>query len=538
MLSYLWSFLSGPTLPAAPEQAPHLSEQQLHALHVEWTRMQERNRADADALLGKLVEENNRLVETLDGVQRELKDVKAGRKADEEALKAAQKEVAKLCGGKVRLAVAILDLEADWFAPAILNSSQLGWAAVEGLVGKLRESLLLLPFEEQRKDWQLLVFIFWSRNPAFVRTLLANRIFASSQEFDRFLYSLDSVHSLCMVVVSDMPKDQLRQRQRAFATAFIRDASCRRLLLGRWALGDLALAEEVAFTAASARPAYPEKIMFAEPFVVARVPPQVHRLEPKILRTSNLLRRYPLETRYEKRPLLQLDYTRPLSQQRPPLCLDQYLSPNRCPEERCAFSHDYNIPREVIEALRYEVSRTPCPLRAGGFACDGRACHFAHPSPTLAAPAHYNPLSQTPNTTPQYQQPVQAHSAAAQRKPTTADLVAAAAAAPSSTPSALVKLLSSPQKPTAAPPAHAASPARHEIAPNSPFAHPLSLADHASNAPDFDAAKLTDAELESMLAKAKLEEAEYAKGLQEDPFWEGRAGEGGQGAGAGGAGAV
>lgn len=39
-----------------------------------------------------------------------------------------------------------------------------------------------------------------------------------------------------------------------------------------------------------------------------------------------------------------------------------------------------------------------------------------------------------------------------------------------------------------------------------------------------------------MLAKVKLEEAEYAKGLQEDPFWEGRAGEGGQGAGVDGAG--
>ncbi|BGO97854.1 hypothetical protein NBRC10513v2_001851 [Rhodotorula toruloides] len=538
MLSYLWSFLPGPTSPAAPEQAPHLSEQQLHALHVEWTRMQERNRADADALLGKLVEENNRLVETLDGVQRELKDVKAGRKADEEALKAAQKEVAKLGGGKNGLAVAVLDFEADWFAPAILNASQPARAAVEGLVGKLRESLLLLPLQEQQKDWQLLVFIFWSRNPAFVRSLLANRIFASSKDFDRFLHSLDSVHPLCSVVVNDLPKDLLRQRQRAFAAAFARDASCRRLLLGRWALADLALAEEVAFTAASARPAYPEKIMFAEPFVGSRVPPQIHRLEPKILRTSNLLRRYPLETRYEQRPLLQLDYTRLLSQQRPPLCLDQYLSPNSCPEERCAFSHDYEIPKQVVEALRYEISRTPCPLRAGGFACDGRACRFAHPPPTRPAPAHYDPLSQTPDATPLYQQPVQAHAAAAQPEPTTADLVAAAAAAPSCTRSALVKLLSSPQKPTAASPAHAASPARHEIAPNSPFAHPLSLADHASNAPDFDAVKLTDAELESMLAKAKLEEAEYAKGLQEDPFWEGRAGEGGQGAGLGGAGAA
>lgn len=63
--------------------------------------MQERNRADADALLGKLVEENNWLVEKLDVVQRELKDVKAGRKADEEALKAAETEVAKIGGGKV-----------------------------------------------------------------------------------------------------------------------------------------------------------------------------------------------------------------------------------------------------------------------------------------------------------------------------------------------------------------------------------------------------------------------------------------------------
>ncbi|BGP06194.1 hypothetical protein JCM10049v2_002013 [Rhodotorula toruloides] len=516
MLSYLWSFLSGPTSPATPEQAPHLSEQQLHALHVEWTRMQERNRADADALLGKLVEENNRLVETLDGVQRELKDVKAGRKADEEALKAAQKELAKLGGGK--------------FAPSILNSSQPGRAVVEGLIGKLRETLLLLPLEEQRKDWQLLVFVFWSRNADFVRTLLANRTFASSKDFDRFLHSLDSVRPLCNVVINDLPKDQLRQRQRAFATAFARDASCRRLLLGRWAFTDLALAEEVAFTAAAARPAYPGKIMFAEPFVGSCVPPQIHRLEPKILRISNLLRRYPLETRYEKRPLLQLDYTRPLSQQRPPLCLDQYLSPNRCPDERCAFSHDYEIPREVVDALRYEVSRTPCPLRTGGFACDGRACHFAHPPPTRAAPAQYDPLSQAPHTTPLYRQPVQAHSAAGQPEPTPAHLVAVAASAPSSTRSALIKLLSSPQKPPAASPTHAASPTRHEIAPNSPFAHPLSLVDNASNAPDFDAVKLTDAELESMLAKAKLEEAEYAKDLQEDPFWEGRAGEGGQGA--------
>lgn len=382
------------------------------------------------------------------------------------------------------------------------------------------------------------------------------------------LYSLDSVHPLCTLVVCDLPKDQLRQRQRgasdsfyfetvahvarpALATTFARDSACHRLLLGRWALADLALAEDVAFTAAPARPAYPNKIVFAEPLVGSRIPPQIRRLEPQILRISKLLRRYPLENLQKMRPMLQLDYTRvrlycslardladtvpqPLSQQSPQLCLDFYLSPTRCSEERCAFSHDYEIPIEVVDALRYEVSRTPCPLRAGGFSCDGRACHFAHaPPPTPAAPV-YN-QQHASSASPLHHAPTQARSSAGQPGPTPADLVAAAAAAPSSTRSALVKLLSSPQKATLTSPAPATSPARHEIAPNSPFAHPLSLADHHSDAQDFDAVKLTDAELESMLAKAKLEEAEYAKGLQEDPFWEGGAGqaEGVRGAAAG-----
>ncbi|GEM11641.1 zinc finger, CCCH-type domain containing protein [Rhodotorula toruloides] len=470
MLSYLWSLLSGPTSPAAPEEAPHLSEQQLHAVHVEWTRMQERNRADADALLGKLVEENNQLVGRLDGALRELKDVKAGRKADEEALKAAQKEVAKLGGGK--------------FAPAILNSSRPGRAAVEGLIGKLRESLLHLPSEEQRKDWQFLVFVF----------------------------CLDSVHPSCTVILNDLPKDLLRQRQRAFATTFARDSACHRLLLGRWVLADLAFAEEVVFTAASARSAYPEKIVFAEPQVGARVPPQIRRLEPKILRISSLLRRHPLDDLYEQRPLLQLDYTRPLSHQKPQLCLDHYLSPTRCSEEHCTFSHDYEIPNEVIEALR--------------------ACHFAHPPSTPTLPIDHT--APTPTAPTFYRPPQKARTTVDQSAPTPADLVAAAAAPPSSTRSDLPKLLSSPQKAAAALPGHAASPKRHEIAPNSPFAHPLSLAGHASSTPDFDAVKLTDAELESMLAKAKVEEAEYAKGLQEDPFWEGLR-QGGNGMAAGGA---
>lgn len=63
---------------------------------------------------------------------------------------------------------------------------------------------------------------------------------------------------------------------------------------------------------------------------------------------------------------------------------------------------------------------------------------------------------------------------------------------------------------------------KHHLLPSSPFGHPLSLADaeeaSAPPPPVTDAVDLTDEELARLLDKARREEEEYARGLEEDPF--------------------
>jgi hypothetical protein len=117
--SWLPSFSSGadPAVPQPPKQLseaevrlPHLDfltspkplpPLQLHELHQQWVRLQSSHQGQAEQILGKLVEENNGLKERLMTTERELKDVKAGRREDEELLKKATKEIERL-GGQVR----------------------------------------------------------------------------------------------------------------------------------------------------------------------------------------------------------------------------------------------------------------------------------------------------------------------------------------------------------------------------------------------------------------------------------------------------
>lgn len=66
-------------------------------------RVQERNRADSDAGLAKLVDENADLRHKLDITERELKDVRAGRKEDEAELRGLRAELQSLTAEKVRL---------------------------------------------------------------------------------------------------------------------------------------------------------------------------------------------------------------------------------------------------------------------------------------------------------------------------------------------------------------------------------------------------------------------------------------------------
>ncbi|TKA54984.1 hypothetical protein B0A53_02457 [Rhodotorula sp. CCFEE 5036] len=99
-MSWLWSWWTPPVLHPEPTPA-QLTDQRLNALHSEWMRVQERNRADQDAVLAKLVDENESLRHKLETTERNLKDVRAGRKEDEAELRVVTAELQSLKAGKI-----------------------------------------------------------------------------------------------------------------------------------------------------------------------------------------------------------------------------------------------------------------------------------------------------------------------------------------------------------------------------------------------------------------------------------------------------
>ncbi|GAA5996461.1 uncharacterized protein JCM10292_007625 [Rhodotorula paludigena] len=587
MLSWLasWFFDSGGTAvpPAAPGAPKQLSEEQLNALHAQWIRMQSSHQAEAQRLLGRLVEENNTLKAALETTERDLKDVRAGRKADEEALKKAHSEMHRLTGGDVSgaaptrrvpltyssprsVAVAILDLEADLFCPAIYNQPDPARAAADALHRKLRESLRTLPNAQQHRKWHFVVWIFWQRNGDFVRRAVSNGLFASPRQFDEFLISFNRVHPLFTLFVHNGSHEETRQRERAFAALAAQNPLCFRLLLGRWAY-DSALAEMLAPTKGLDEVAFPTKVVFVEPVVGFYLSSHLRKREPRIIEAEGLLRKHPLDGSGKLQSTLHIDFSRPLWQQNPPLCLDHYLSTSRCIDERCEFSHAYRLEPDVLQALRFELSRTPCPLLLSGYDCpDEKACYFAHACPygdrckwtgcRFTAAMHPAAALNARRPDPQHPPPelrasmpsnrqLPAHPSNLSPSAGSAGNVAReAAAAPSSTRMALERMLAaatkssvlpSPRGGTEAPGVHAAKPTppsvsrKHHLAPQSPFGHPLSLADAASalgrqyaasaaGTGDVDAVDMTDDELAALLAKVRREEEEYEKGLSEDPF--------------------
>ncbi|BGP46207.1 hypothetical protein JCM10450v2_002047 [Rhodotorula kratochvilovae] len=571
------SHVSQAALAQLRDETPtkQLTEEQLNELHAQWLHMQSSHQAEAQHLLGKLVGENNELKERLEKAERDLKDVRAGRKADEEELRKAEKEIARLTGGgQTGLAVAILDLEADLFSPQVLHHHDSAGAAAEALHHLLRESLRSLPAAEQGRNWQFIAFVFWHRNGRFVQQLISNGFFASIRDFDDFILKFNRAHPLFMLIVDQGTHEQVRQRERAFALLFARHPLCNRLLLGRWAY-DLPLAEMLApaKTGGPGVPApkvtFPDNVRFVEPYIGFYLPGQLLRRDPQTVGVEGVLRVHPLtDGRKDKKPR-EVDYSRPLWQQDPPICLDHYLSSSRCADERCAFSHSYRIPPDVLEALRFELRRTPCPLVVAGYECfDGTSCDFAHVCPRGArcprqgcdftAPSMHPPAAARVQTLPTFtpkRSPTFAPAAHSPRPaptsppagafPSAADLARHAAGAPSSTRSALARLLAGAASP--APPLAAGSPAPptslpqagpakvHHLRPSSPFGHPLSLADDAAaSVPPTatgDAVDLTDEELARLLAKVRAEEEEYARGLREDPFVGGAQGSAGGAAG-------
>ncbi|GJN88408.1 hypothetical protein Rhopal_001374-T1 [Rhodotorula paludigena] len=408
MLSWLasWFFSSGGTAapPAAPGAPQQLSEEQLNELHAQWIRMQSSHQAEAQRLLGRLVEENNTLKAALEAADRDLKDVRAGRKADEEALKKAQSEIHRLTGG--------------------------------------------------------------DRNGDFVRRAVSNGLFASPRQFDEFLNSFNRVHPLFTLFVHNGSHEETRQRERAFAALAAQNPLCYRLLLGRWAY-DLALAEVLAPAKGTDAVAFPRKIVFVEPVVGFYLSSHLRKREPRIIEAGGLLRKHPLDGPGKLQSTLHIDFSR-----HPPPELRTSISPSR-----------------------------PSPA------------HPSNPSPSAGS------------------------AGIIERE---------AAAAPSSARMALERMLAAAVTPsvqpsprgrggTEAPVALAAKPTppsvlrKHHLAPQSPFGHPLSLADAASalgrqhvasatGKGDADAVDMTDEELADLLAKIRREEEEYEKGLAEDPF--------------------
>ncbi|GAA5963068.1 hypothetical protein JCM21900_002224 [Sporobolomyces salmonicolor] len=589
-MNYLWSWIpaSAQSAAAPVQESKQLNEAQLNELHAKWVNMQTAHTAEAEGLMAKLVAENQELQEKLDACTRELKDVKAGRKEDEVALKQAQGAIEALGGGKIQT-VAILDFELDLFLPNIFHSYGGGNEAYRALHRKMVESL---PNEAKSKVGQFLAYVFWTRNPPFMKQLIAEGVVSSIRELDDFLNGFNQAHPLFMFIASDTPRELALQRQRALATVYARNPVCQRLILGRWAL-DLPLAEMISPSKGAEKPKFPDKIRFAEPFVGFYLAPELMRRQPQIIEMGGILRKYPLGSGGSSREVRQIDYNRPLWAQDPPICLDHYLAKSRCSDERCVFSHAYSLPREVLDALRYELSRTPCPLILAGSEClDGPRCFFSHTCPKEycdgrdcpfkapgmhphyypAAPPPPPPIARSPTceakqrfpapTLPSAHRPPSTKTAleqllaAGSASPRPINLSSRAppmaasrvqspstkqSAAPSQAPGPSIPGSFLPPSPSkrnipfsplnsvrsTAPPSHPSrpSPAQPEpLAAESSFTplparHPLSPVSLRYLEHEAQMLHMSDAELDALLAKTRAEEAEYERGLQEDPFF-------------------
>ncbi|GAA5860600.1 hypothetical protein JCM3774_006221 [Rhodotorula dairenensis] len=480
-----WWTTSSPRTEPIKDQAV-ATDERITALQLEWTRLQERSHAESDAILAKLVDENSNLRLELEATERELKDVKAGRREDEVELRALKNEVLRLTSGKSALCVAVLDLQEDFFSPHILHSFKPGIAAFEAISLRMRAAVQdFAPGSSNQLCQTCLVFIFWRRNELFVRRCVASGLFGSFSHFNAFLADLKTAHPLLALYVSDASSDSIWQRQEAYAATFARAVSCGCLLLGRWAL-DSRLLESVDPSRTGLEQPLSSNILFVEPMVGQYVPPPLRQRGLRFVRLPRVIRAYPLRPSDPVATTSQLNYTKPLWQQDPPLCLDYYLNGRRCLDEQCHFSHAYRLHPEVTESLRYEVSRQPCPLLASGRSCPEAAgpCHFAHlctRDPFCSKEDCRFP--EWMHSRPEIVRPREVH-------------------------------LAEPAL-TAAPPV--------------PSPHPRPFFSSASGlgSPPFcsaggpirpDTADLTDAELAELINKARREEAEYERGLAEDPF--------------------
>ncbi|GAA6062018.1 hypothetical protein JCM10212_006093 [Sporobolomyces blumeae] len=546
-MNYLWSWFSKPSAASPAPETKQLTEEQLHELHARWLKLQNDHSTEVEALLARLVDENGELKDRLAETTRELTDSRAGRKEVDLELAEPKRRLEELGGGT--------------FAPGIFNSSNPGAAAPRELERKL---VAALPTDSGPRTVHLLVYVFWSRNTAFVSRLIENGLVGNLKELDNFINGFNSAHPLCMFVASDISRQIALQRQRALALVYARDPTCVQVVLGRWAL-DHQLAELLA-PSTSPKALFPAKVRFVEPLVGFYLAPELKRRGFNVISTEGVLRRYPLA---DRRVSLEIDYRRPLWKQDPPICLDFYLSRTKCPHERCLFSHAYRIPKPVVESMAYDISRTPCPLVVAGVACRDAGCFFAHECPRphcdgfacpFVAPGMHKPIAKPPLPTRSNEQPIpsprQAQAVGSLQSPAKPIATSPPLAGPTIKSPARVattpSLTRSPSKKTAKPtsPLSASThrmqgspskahrpddviqsplfgatgrladltpvPARHPLSPVTPSG--VAAVDNDGGRGSAHAA-LSDAELRALLDETKKQEEEYERGLREDPFY-------------------
>lgn len=134
---------------------------------------------------------------------------------------------------------------------------------------------------------------------------------------DSQLKNLSQTHPLLSLQIFDGSVDLVRQRQsgafprpslllrssvsrdysqpiEAYAIAFARAVSCKRLLLGRWAL-DLRFLESICPPPGQTERPVGDKILLIEPVAGQYVPPQIRRCGLRFLRMPGVIRGHPVQ---------------------------------------------------------------------------------------------------------------------------------------------------------------------------------------------------------------------------------------------------
>ncbi|KAM0792470.1 hypothetical protein ACM66B_005145 [Microbotryomycetes sp. NB124-2] len=382
---------NGATQAQSVPPLPHPHQEQLARLTSDHVKQLEK-------ILQTIADENTALHKKCLELEGELRNWKAGRKEDAEELVSLRKQVKMLTSSPDNLIVAILDFEADCFAPGIFHSQPRTSAGLRAA------SRIMAEVSPATKDVKptIMLWMFMPEHADLTADLIAEGYFKSADEIHAFVNSFNSLSPLVMMIQTREPTRAIRERQQGLSQLFLRTASCKQLVLGRWVLEtDWTLLLQANTKIPSKSETFDPKLKFIELPSHLRAP-SVLAKATSVIRMQNILRTTPLRRGLGRLGQPQLDYTKGFLEQHPPLCLDFYLI--GCLErvkqsfwslctpltslsfhersENCQSSHGYNLSPSKTEQLRLAVTSTPCHYANEGLVCPlGPKCLFAHACP-------------------------------------------------------------------------------------------------------------------------------------------------------------